>query len=140
MGLRQLHPAAKLERTALTTYTIVPRVVEVRGMPALRLDLGFGTSAFNTDLVREVEARMLQLKSDGLGGRPLVMVSGPASLPVLAVIVSHVAHLFGAVAIFDPKLDGYIVCVTHDPRFAVGELILASDVAVGASSVEGRGD
>jgi hypothetical protein len=32
------------------------------------------------------------------------------------------------VAVFDPKLDSYVVCVTHDPRFAVGDTIDKAEV------------
>ena len=43
-----------------------------------------------------------------------MLLHGPASLAAVAVIVHHVAHLFGAVGVFDPKLNGYVVVVSHD--------------------------
>jgi CRISPR-associated protein Csx3 len=34
-----------------------------------------------------------------------------------------VAHLYGAVACYDPKMAGYIICITHDPEFELGQFI-----------------
>ena len=34
-----------------------------------------------------------------------------------------VSHVYGAVAVYDPKLDGYVVAVSHDPEYPVGALI-----------------
>jgi len=51
-------------------------------------------------------------------------VTGPASLPVAFVMCHAVAHLYGAVACFDPKLLGYVVCVSHDPKYKVGDVIV----------------
>lgn len=34
-------------------------------------------------------------------------------------------HLFGVVAVFDPKISGYVVAITHDPAFKVGDVIPA---------------
>jgi CRISPR-associated protein Csx3 len=34
-----------------------------------------------------------------------------------------VAHLFGFVAFFDPKLRQFVVCVSHDPGVRPGDLI-----------------
>jgi CRISPR-associated protein Csx3 len=39
------------------------------------------------------------------------------------VLCHKVAHLFGAVACFDPKLAKYVVAISHDPAYAVGDLI-----------------
>ena len=112
----------------MNAYTVIPCEAVVRDAPALLLTLAFTAPAPNPVLVRDTEARMRELRAGGLGGRPLVLLNGPASLPVLAVIVHHVDHLFGAVAVFDPKLAAYVVCITHDPRFGVGDTIAESEV------------
>ena len=36
-----------------------------------------------------------------------------------------VAHLAPAVGVFDPKLEAYVVCITHSPDFEVGDLVPA---------------
>ena len=56
------------------------------------------------------------------GGRGLHF-NGPASLPVAMALAHAVAHKFGYVACFDPKLSGYVVAITHDPAFHLGQLI-----------------
>jgi CRISPR-associated protein Csx3 len=73
--------------------------------------------------VRVVDARMRELKGEGLAGGRLVLLNGAASLAAISVIVHHVAHLFGAVGVFDPKLGSYVVVVSHDPVFQVGTLV-----------------
>jgi len=122
----------------MSSYVITRSAVGVQGQRAIRLMLSFAKTAPNSQLVRDVEARMKELRAESLGGRPLVLLNGPASLPVLAVIVHHVDHLFGAVAVFDPKLDAYVVCITHDPRFAVGDTIAAADVIADTHGSDGE--
>jgi CRISPR-associated protein Csx3 len=37
-----------------------------------------------------------------------------------------VAHLYGYVACYDPKLQGYVVAISHDPSFRPGQLLPAA--------------
>lgn len=84
------------------------------------LTLSFGAPAQNDQIVRDAIAA---LRSCGLQGGKVVKLNGPASLPVAIAIAHEVGHLFGAVAAFDPKLGKYVVAVSHDPEFSVGDLI-----------------
>ena len=113
----------------LGSFSITRERADIAGGDATLLRLAFGEPATNDAIVREVDARMRELKSEGLTGGRIVVLNGAASLAVIAVIVHHVAHLFGAVAVFDPKLRGYIVVVSHDPALAVGDLLRESPVA-----------
>ncbi|MDO8512190.1 MAG: CRISPR-associated protein Csx3 [bacterium] len=89
--------------------------------PATTLKIGFGSPAQNDQIVKDAVAAV---KALGLTGGKLVKLNGPASLPVAVAIGHEVAHLFGAVAVFDPKLGNkYVVVVSHDPDFAVGSVI-----------------
>lgn len=88
------------------------------------LRVGFGEPAHNTQIVRDVESRIDELvQSSELTGGPLVKINGPASLPVMVVLAHRLTHLFGAVAVFDPKLGGYVVSATHNPDYKVGDLV-----------------
>jgi CRISPR-associated protein Csx3 len=89
------------------------------------LKIGFGsTPAQNDRLVRDAEKRLKELIENGtLKGGELIKINGPASLPVCAVLVHNLCHLFAALAIFDPKLGRYVVCVTHSPKYKLGDLI-----------------
>ncbi len=82
--------------------------------------LSFGAPAENDRLVREAVAGIAAL---GLGGGKGVKFNGPASLPVAMALSHAVAHLYGYVACFDPKLGKYVVAISHDPTVRVGELI-----------------
>lgn len=105
------------------SFSIQQEVTHVADTGATLLRLAFGEPATNDVIVREVDARMRELKGEGLAGGRLVLLNGAASLAAISVIVHHVAHLFGAVGVFDPKLDGYVVVISHDPAFSPGDLL-----------------
>ncbi|MDB9310662.1 hypothetical protein PN471_18940, partial [Aphanizomenon sp. CS-733/32] len=33
------------------------------------------------------------------------------------------AHIYGAIGFFDPKLGKYVICITHNPAYKLGYLI-----------------
>ncbi len=101
----------------MSTYTIE---VEVQTDKEVLLKVSFSEQADNTQIV--VDAKVA-IEALGLQGGRLVKFNGAASLPVAMVMCHAVAHLFGAVAVYDPKLAGYVVCVSHSPEHRVGELI-----------------
>jgi CRISPR-associated protein Csx3 len=107
----------------MTTFTIRHDTSRIAGTDATLLLLAFGEPATNDAIVREADRRMRELKDESLRGGMLVLLDGPASLAAVAVIVHHVAHLFGALGVFDPKLNGYVVAVSHDPAFVVGDVL-----------------
>lgn len=86
--------------------------------------VGFGDPASNDQIVRDCAAILDQMKAAGtLVGGPILKITGPASLPVAFVIAHAVLHIYGAVAIFDPKLQKYVVSVAHGAQYTVGDLI-----------------
>lgn len=88
------------------------------------LNLSFGDPAQNDQIVKDVVARLNEMdKSGELSGGGVILLNGPASLPVAVAIAHAVAHRFAAVAVFDPKLNGYVVSVTHDPAYKLGSII-----------------
>ena len=109
----------------MATYNITATPATAAATPATLLKVGFGDPAQNDQIVRDASALL-----DDLGeiGGLLALVNGPASLPVAMVICHRLAHRFGAVACFDPKLSGYVVSVTHNPEFPLGTVIAAADV------------
>jgi CRISPR-associated protein Csx3 len=82
--------------------------------------LSFGESAPNDQVVRDAVEAMKSLELEGGKG---VKLSGPCSVPAAIAIGHSVAHLFGFVAFFDPKLSQFVVCVSHDPSVRLGDLI-----------------
>lgn len=88
------------------------------------LKLGFGSPAQNDQIVRDVVTRLSEMEEGGeLNGGGLIKLNGPASLPVAVAIAHAVLHKFSAVGVFDPKLNKYVIAATHDPAYAVGDLI-----------------
>jgi CRISPR-associated protein Csx3 len=110
------------------TYTVTASSRSVNARKATLLTLAFGVAAQNDQIVRDaIEA----VGACELVGGDLVLLNGPASLPVAIALGHAVAHKFGAVGCFDPKMGGYVISVTHNPAFEVGQLIPSMDVVEG---------
>jgi len=84
------------------------------------MKVSFGAPAQNDDIVRDAVAGV---KALNLQGGKLLKINGPASLPVAIAIGHEVSHLYGAIGVFDPKLGKYVVAVSHDAEYKVGDLI-----------------
>lgn len=88
------------------------------------LKVGFGEPAQNDSIVRDAAARLDEMIETGeLKGGGLLKINGPTSLPVAYVLVHKVAHLYGAIGVFDPKLGKYVIVITHNPAYKLGDLI-----------------
>ena len=88
------------------------------------LMVGFGTPAQNHQIVRDASARLGEMIADGtLAGGPVVKINGPASLPVACVLAHALGHLYGAVAVFDPKMAKYVVAIAHGGDYKIGDLV-----------------
>ncbi len=53
----------------------------------------------------------------------VVVFNGPASLPVTMVLTHAVVHVAKAVGGYDPKLAAYVIAVSHDPAYVVGQVV-----------------
>ncbi len=84
------------------------------------VEVRFGVTASNEVIVPDAVAAMAGL---GLKGGRGVKINGRASLPVAMAIGHAVAHLYGWVACYDPKLTRYVVAISHDPARRPGDLI-----------------
>ena len=90
------------------------------------LHIGFGKPGDNDQIVKDAFARLDAMTQAGeLSGGGLLKINGPASLPVAMVLTHKLAHLFAAIACFDPKLEKYVVVISHSPNpdYVVGNLI-----------------
>lgn len=105
----------------MSSYNIVVESVSVDGVSGSILRLSFGTAATNAQIV--VDAGAALATSEAKGGR-FALLNGPASLPVAFVLCHGLAHIYGWVGVFDPKLGGYVVAVSHDPARAVGDVVV----------------
>jgi CRISPR-associated protein Csx3 len=88
------------------------------------MNVSFGAPSTNDSIVREVTETLKDMAGDGtLEGGPLLKINGPASLPVAFVLAHAVLHIYGVVAVRDPKLGKYVVVASHAPDYSVGDLI-----------------
>ena len=83
--------------------------------------VGFGDPATNQEIVVDAVSGFKAIAPQ-LHGK-VVAINGAASLIAAIAIAHEVAHITKAVAAFDPKLGGYVVAVSHDPNYKVGQLI-----------------
>lgn len=104
----------------MTTYKISARQIDA----GVVLLVSFGEPADNTVIVVDAVNALAECQ---LSGGKTVYVNGPASLPAAMAIAHGVGHLFTEVACFDPKLQGFVVAISHGGR-PVGTLIPASAV------------
>ena len=88
------------------------------------LRTSFGETATNAEIVQDVRSRLTEIKaSGGLAGGSLLKINGPISLPAAFTVGHAVFHAYGAIAVFDPKLQRFVVCVSHSPDYTLGQLI-----------------
>ncbi|PSB58759.1 CRISPR-associated protein Csx3 [Chamaesiphon polymorphus] len=93
------------------------------------LIVSFGEPANNNRIVVEVSAKIERLiETKQMRGGKLLKITGRQSIPVAYTICHQVAHLYGAVAVFDPKMggkgiDAYIVAISHSPDYQVGQIL-----------------
>lgn len=53
----------------------------------------------------------------------VVLFNGAASLPVTMALTHAVVHVAKAVGGYDPKLAAYVIAVSHDPAYVVGQVV-----------------
>lgn len=80
-------------------------------------------------IVRDAKAQLNELMAAGqLPGGKLLKVNGRSTVLASFVMALELAHLYGAIAVFDPRLgapglDRYIVTISHTPDYQVGDTI-----------------
>lgn len=93
------------------------------------LRVAFGSPATGEVIVRDAYAALNELELRGdLAGGGLLFINGRCTVPTAVMLGHSLSHLFTAIAAFDPKLDRYIVCVSHDPNYEVGQVISPIDI------------
>ena len=100
----------------MTTYNIE--------LQAGILRIKFGEPAQNDQIVKDAAARLEEMAQSGeLAGGQLLKINGPVSIPVAFVLAHKLAHIYGAIGFYDPKLGKYVICITHNPAYKLGDLI-----------------
>jgi CRISPR-associated protein Csx3 len=88
------------------------------------LRIKFGEPAQNDQIVKDAAARLEEMAQSGeLAGGELLKINGPVSIPVAFVLAHKLAHIYGAIGFYDPKLAKYVICITHNPAYKLGDLI-----------------
>ena len=77
-------------------------------------------------IVKDAQTRIEELiVSKVLTGGDLLKIDGRMSLPVSYTIAHELGHLYSAIAVFDPRLKAYVVVISTNPEYHLGERISA---------------
>ena len=88
------------------------------------LKMKFGEAATNDEIVTYVEKALKQkIETKEISGGEIIKLDWPASLPVAVVLAHKLAHLYGTIAVWDPKLGKFVVAVSHSGTFKVWDTI-----------------
>jgi CRISPR-associated protein Csx3 len=88
------------------------------------LRVSFAEPAQNDQIVKDAAMRLEEMSRSGeLTGGQLLRINGPVSIPVAFVLAHKLSHIYGAIGFFDPKLGKYVICITHNPAYKLGDLI-----------------
>jgi len=74
-------------------------------------------------LTKEAALKIDELMNQNLTGGDLLKINGKSSLAVNFMIANKLAHLYGNIAVWDPKLCDYVITLRHGGNYAEGELI-----------------
>ena len=95
----------------------------------LRVGFSKNIRASGDRVVRDALIALEQIQERGnLRGGKLLKIDGPQSIAVAYTIAHKLAHLYGAIAVADPKIGRrgyktYIVAVSHDPAYEIGDIV-----------------
>lgn len=56
-------------------------------------------------------------------GGSLLKINGACSLIILANLIPDLIYWYGAIAVYDPKLEGYVVSSSQISEYKVGQLL-----------------
>jgi len=74
-------------------------------------------------LTKEAALKIDELMNQNLTGGDLLKINGKSSVAVNFMIANKLAHLYGNIAVWDPKLCDYVITLRHGGKYAEGELI-----------------
>lgn len=95
----------------------------------LRVQINNAVQVDGDQIVRDAKAQLLSLMASGqLPGGKLLKINGRSTVLASFVMALELAHLYGAITLFDPKLgapglDRYIVAISHTQDYQVGDTV-----------------
>ena len=93
----------------------------------LRIGFNKEVSATGDRIVRDAIAQLDVLVEVGqLSGGKLIKIDGKMSLLVAYTLAHALVHLYGAIAVFDPRLSAYIVVKSNTPDYPIASRIDAA--------------
>ena len=119
-----LHQIFKPPKNTEMKYYILEQEIGFSQFQVIRVS--FGEPATNSVIVQEVEQTAPTIASRCHG--KVVLFNGAASNAVTAVLAHKFGHVTKAVGIYDPKLQSYVIVISHDPDYFVGRELKLSEI------------
>ncbi|NEP56089.1 MAG: hypothetical protein F6K31_03565 [Symploca sp. SIO2G7] len=103
----------------------VPSFVIRREGDILRVQINNAVQVDGDQIIRDAKAQLQGLIDSGQlsGGKQLLKINGRSTVLASFVIASALARSYRAIAVFEPKLDCYIVTISHTQDYCVGDTI-----------------
>ena len=95
----------------------------------LRVQINPAVQVDGDQIVRDAKAQLQHLINSGqLPGGKILKINGRSTVLASFVIALELAHFYGAIAVFDPKLgtpdlDRYVIAISHTQDYQVGDTI-----------------
>lgn len=88
-----------------------------------------GKQVDGDEILRDAKTELESLMHSGdlPGGKQPLQINGRTTVLASFFLGSQLAHKYSSIAVFDPKVEGYVVTISHSPDYRVGQ-ILASPV------------
>lgn len=63
------------------------------------------------------------IETKQLKGGKILKINGKSSVLASFIIAHKVSHLYANIAVFDPKIDGYVTTIRHGGQYAIGDFL-----------------
>lgn len=94
------------------------------GMDGNILRVGFSESGESPQILIDTIRLLKDLNQSGqLSGGPFIAVNGECSVISAYAICDYLSRLYSTIAIYDPKLNGYVVIKSATTGYQVGEIV-----------------
>ena len=110
----------------MTSYNI-----QLQNEDTLKVGFNRDFPATGDQIVKDAEARISELIHSGeLPGGKLLTISGKTSVAVACVFAHKLGHLYSAIAVYDPRLEAYVVVSSTTPDYPFSSRISSKDGTV----------
>lgn len=97
-----------------------------------------GKQVDGDEILRDAKTQLESLMDSGglPGGKQPLQINGRTTVLASFYLGSQLAHKYSSIAVFDPKLESYVVTISHSPDYRVGQMLASGDTPQGNKNVK----